>query len=84
MQYVGETGRPLKVRILEHCADTRHQRDKPVSNHFNLPGHSSGDISVIAIDKPRQNNSTLRKTLEHHWIHTIQSVTPRGINVKTE
>ena len=83
-QYIGETGRSFKIRLLEHCADTRHRRDKPVANHFNLPGHSSRDISAIPIDKPRSSNPTLRKTLEHHWIHTMQTVTPQGINVKTE
>jgi hypothetical protein len=81
-QYVGETGREAKIRLLEHCADTRFKREKPVGKHFNLPGHSADDISFIVIDKPPRFDTNLRQTLEHHWIQTLQTVNPDGLNVK--
>ena len=85
LQYVGETGRSLKIRILEHCADTRFDRDKPVAKHFNLPGHSADDITAIAIDRPRTVNNNVRRGLEKQWIHdTLDTITPHGMNVKTE
>ena len=36
-QYVGETKRSLECRLVEHCADARHNRNTPVAIHFNLP-----------------------------------------------
>ena len=35
MIYVGETARSLVVRFAEHLADIRHNRSKPVAQHFN-------------------------------------------------
>ena len=82
MQYVGETGREAKVRLLEHCADTRFKRDKPVSAHFNLPGHTEDNITFIVIDKSPRFDTNMRQTLEHHWIQTLQTDAPHGLNVK--
>ena len=81
-QYVGETKRMLKTRLLEHCGDTKHGRDKPVARHFNLPGHSADDISIIAIDRPHSSNYYHRTALESKWITKLHSNTPDGINVK--
>ena len=82
MQYVGETGREDKTRLLEHCADTRFKRDKPVSKHFNLPGHTEDNIKFIVIDRSPIFNTIMRQTLELHWIQTLQTITPHGLNAK--
>ena len=36
-KYIGETKRTLKTRLLEHCGDTKHERDKPIARHFKQP-----------------------------------------------
>ena len=81
-QYVGETKRMLKTRLLEHCGDTKHKRDKPVARHFNLPGHTAEDIRVIAIDRPGSSNYYHRTALESKWIKKLHTNTPEGINIK--
>ena len=82
MQYVGETKRTLKIRLLEHCGDTKHKRDKPVARHFNLPGHTSEDITIMAIDRPGSISYYHRLALESKWIRELNTITPEGINVK--
>ena len=44
MIYVGETARSLVVRFAEHLADIRHNRSKPVAQHFNSAGHTPWDL----------------------------------------
>ena len=80
--FAGETGRKLKTRPAEHCADTRLHRDNPVAKHFNLVGHSASDIQIMAIDRPHISDTNLRKTLELHWVHTLHTITPHGMNIK--
>ena len=82
LQYVGETKRSLKTRLLEHCGDTKHNRDKPVARHFNLDGHSANDIHIVAIDRPHKSDLSVRLSLENKWISNINCYNPLGMNVK--
>jgi len=81
VQYVGETGRSLETRLIEHCADARHNRDTPVGKHFNMPGHSARHISVMCIDRPPKTDIFMRKKLEKDWISKLQTCQPLGLNV---
>ena len=87
MQYVGETKRSLNVRIKEHLADIKHNRDKPVSNHMNL--HKSKAITyqitqIFDLDPADPRGTTLRKKKELYWIHQLRTPAPRGINCKDD
>ncbi|XP_072048770.1 uncharacterized protein [Amphiura filiformis] len=82
-QYVGETKRALKTRLLEHCGDTKHNRDKPVARHFNKPNHTCDDIQIMAIDRPSSTNYFHRLALESKWINILQTSAPLGMNVKS-
>ena len=82
MQYVGETKRSLKIRLLEHCGDAKHNRDKPVARHFTSARHSVDDILIMAIDRPGSSDRFLRLALEAKWIKKLQTSSPHGINVK--
>ena len=81
-QYVGETKRALKTRLLEHCGDTKHNRDRPVARHFNKPNHTCDDIMIMAIDRPSSTNYFHRLALESKWIDKLQTSAPLGMNVK--
>ena len=81
-QYVGETKRTLKQRLLEHCGDAKNKREKPVARHFNLPGHSRNDITIMAVDRPGNTNQYHRLALESKWIKRLKTTTPLGINIK--
>ena len=49
--YIGETGRPVKPRFSEHYRDaTNNDVTKPCWKHFNLPGHSENDMTLIALE----------------------------------
>ena len=80
-QYVGETCRTLKDRIVEHCADVRHKRNTP-------SGHSADNISAMCIDNPPKPDTTMRETkkikknLEKYWIIKLQTSQPSCSNIK--
>ena len=85
-QYVGETKRTFRTRLKEHLADTKHQRDTPVANHFNQKDHSARHIAakvleVIPKDPTSSHGTSTRKKHEKSWILKLQSLTPSGINI---
>ena len=82
IQYVGETGNALRVRLTGHRSDINHLRsDLPVAKHFNLLDHSLKDLSIMVIEKIHRDDTTLRKKKESHWIQAIRSLTPHGLNL---
>ena len=73
--YYGETGRELRSRFREHKGDIANARQKPVSEHFNLPGHSLRDLIFIGIEKVLPPDDTfLRKQRETFYIRRANSV----------
>ena len=82
--YVGETERTVAERIKEHLADVRHGREKAVSFHFNSADHEIDDLNLIIIEKCREISRFYRKTREVYWIETLNTVTPSGLNKKTQ
>ncbi len=49
--YVGETKRAFKTRVDEHIADIKHQRDKPVSNHYKNKSHARKPPEVYILEQ---------------------------------
>ena len=82
--YIGETGRPIKQRFMEHYRDARNEDvSKPCGKHFSQKGHSEADMSLIAIEQVLPKNDTLlRKRRDMYWINLYQSVISDG-NVKS-
>ena len=82
MQYVGETQNALHIRLNGHRNDMKHKRvDKPVAAHFNRPGHSLADLTIMVLELMRSHNPDLRKKRESYWIYQLQSLHPRGLNL---
>ena len=47
--YIGQTCRRLADRITEHLRDFKMNIDKPVSKHFNSPGHNIKNLKVFIL-----------------------------------
>ena len=80
-QYVGQTRRPLKTRILQHLRNVslRHTH-APLYQHFRGPcGIQAFSFKGIDI----QPKETRRIQKESHWISTLGTRTPLGLNVAT-
>ena len=84
-QYVGETKRAFKVRYKEHCKDLEFNRDKPVVNH--ALSHKGMDVKLIPqiLEVIKKNpdlatTTAYRKRREVHWIYTLRTMSPEGLN----
>ena len=59
--YIGETGRRLSDRIVEHLRSIRNNDvDKPVAGHFNTANHSSPFLVVMIAVKDRKSDSFIK------------------------
>lgn len=82
-QYVGETGNALHVRLNGHRSDIKAKIvEKPVAQHFNQPGHSMNDLTIMCIEKIRKDDPHLRRRRESYWIHTLETMAPAGMNLE--
>ena len=80
-QYVGKTKNALHKHLTHLRSDIRHNRtQKPVSTHFNLPGHSMEDLTIMIIEKIETNDDQTRRTRQRYWIDKLRSMAPHGIN----
>lgn len=86
LAYVGKTTRKLKLRISEHKSSIRrNDRDYPVAVHFNDQKHDISSLRFTGIElvplPPRGgDHDKLLKQRECFWIHTLQTLTPKGLN----
>lgn len=84
--YVGKTTRKLKQRISEHKSSIRrNDRDYPVAIHFNDNHHDVCSLRFYGIEyvppPPRGgDHDRLLKQREAFWIHTLQTLAPKGLN----
>eukprot|EP00061_Rhincodon_typus_P000063 g10312.t1 len=47
--YVGESKRRLRGRFVEHLRSVHDKRHLSVTNHFNSPSHSLGDLFILGL-----------------------------------
>ena len=81
-QYVGKTTRALSARFREHLYDIKHGHNKSVSNHFNLPGHSSDDVTVTILEQIEDTCKSKLKAKEKDWIEKMGTLDPHGLNLR--
>ena len=86
LQYVGESGQPLHKRMNSHRYDITHGRieESPVAAHFRSDGHSESDLSVCVIDRLWTEDTIRRKNRESRWIRTLGTLSPRGMNLRSD
>ena len=87
-QYVGETQRPLHMRMYEHLYSIRSKKDTPVGIHFNRTGHSTSDVrfevaSFIYSHVPpdSEEGKKIRKSVEKLWIHRMKTNRSPRLNI---
>ena len=72
LQYVRETQNTLHIHLNGYRSDIHNKRlVKPVAAHFNTPGHSTDDLSIMVIEKIKNEDPDLRKKRESYWIHHL-------------
>ena len=79
-QYVGLTTQQLNIRINHHRSNIFNRVQTYIGNHFNFSDHSVNNIKVQLIDKGPNSFFELQR-LERHWILTLKTVQPLGLNV---
>ena len=73
--YIGQTGQSLRQWINGHKFDIRHQDvEKPVSQHFNLPGHSITDLRVAVLKQENFKTRMDREAEEQKIIHRLDCI----------
>ena len=81
-QYVGMTTKQLNARIHNHRPNIKRDLTMYMCIHFNLPDHSVNNLSVQVIEVVPQSGH-LKEQLQHlerYWIHTLQTLQPKGLN----
>ena len=80
-QYTGKTSGDGATRFSHHKSDVTTQKDKAVSSHFQLPGHSSSDMRFLPFEAIAEDDGTLLASREEYWIKKKKTL-ECGINRK--
>lgn len=81
-QYVGQTRRTLAQRVAGHRAAYKVKHNLPIYKHFTRAGHQfERDIRLTILEK---TSSAQLDSREGHWIRTLETVHPRGLNSRFE
>lgn len=89
MQYVGQTGRSLKMRFREHFYKMRNHTKFTtfLYQHFRKSGHTFDKVSIQPVEHiTYQLNSSsslkikVRHSAEFNWIKNLQTPFPLGLN----
>ena len=81
MIFIGGTARSLVLHFAKHLADIRHNRSKPVAQHFNPASHAIVDIRVKGLSQV-QWDSFHHKHMDLHIIQRLGTISPGGLNEK--
>ena len=84
MQYIGQTNQKVSKCMNSHRFDINNYDDQGyatnVALHFNLDSYSLDDFRFVPIDIV--NNETDRLCKETYWIHELDTLHPKGMNLK--
>ena len=80
-QYVGSTKNALNIRLNGHRCDIKHKTQKPMAKHFNQRGHSMEHLTIMVIEKFRNNNIQFRRRRERFRIDELECMAPEGMNL---
>lgn len=86
LAYIGKTTRSLKTRIAEHRSAIRNNvATSSVAVHFSAANHNVSTLKYIRIEtiKPLRRGGDINSLLlkrELYWIHTLNTLAPKGLN----
>ena len=78
LQYVGKTKNKFLIRINQHLNDIKHERDTPISRHFNK--HKVRPYLYV-LQLIKNEDSKFRDTQENYWIARLHTISPYGMNL---
>ena len=64
-----------RLDINHHCIEI------PMARHFNMSDHLIDDLSIMVIKKIHREDMEYRRWKESHWITTVHSLRPDGLNL---
>ena len=74
MKYVGETKRILKFRLADHRGYVNNlDESQATGKHFNSPGHSLSDLTIVILEKVRSSDDMYRKEREKYFIRKFNT-----------
>lgn len=77
-QYVGQTSQNLRLRFRHHRNHMHTHTNRPIYKHFSM--HGFNNITIQTIEQ--QLDDLTRYERERHWISTLQTYLPKGLNSK--
>ena len=78
-QYVGHTERKFSIRVKEHMTSVE-KKDKTKCRHYSKPHHVKAYFRAQIIKKVSPCTTTYLLEREDHWIKTLDTKSPHGIN----
>ena len=90
-KYVDETGRCLKDMMFNHISDINTNKDGPVSRHFNNADNicfGAEENMFLYLIEQMSDQGNAQRTKSHrlkrelHWIKTLGTQFPHGMNHK--
>ena len=74
MKYIGETDRTMRERFQEHKTYVNQKKlNKPTGEHFNSPGHTISNMTIIILEKVKVSDTLYRKEREKYLIRKFNS-----------
>ena len=79
-QYIGQTDKYLRTRILQHIGYIRNKLlNKATGYHFNTPGHSIQNFTVTILEQVRKRDLNYRREREKYHINRFNTFY-KGLN----
>ena len=81
-QYIGETSQTVNATFRVHESFIRTNKENNIAEHFNTENHTPTSYTIKTVGQEVDNNKRL--CLEESWIHLLDTIQPRGLNLKLQ
>ena len=79
-RYIGQTIRPLRERVAGHRAALLRKKNMPLYRHLLKQEHSFANAKFTILEIVKNSQDLTER--EKHWIKTLDTVIPMGLNSK--